>query len=153
MIRLLTPLRHWAKENGAACVVVHHSRKNAKDGKNARTTADDVRGSGAIFGMADGLLLLTRKASGDLIIEGIYKRGERWERTVDMAAWGEERRVMQPRDKVLHVSDRARQAAALIAEGKSWKEVQDAMSVGSGTLGRWLKAVELAEAAKGGNDE
>lgn len=150
MIRLLTPLRHWAKENGAACVVVHHSRKNAKDGKDARTTADDIRGSGAIFGMADGLVLLTRKKSGDLIVEGIYKRGERWERTIDPGAWTEERRAT-PSPTV--VSENARKAAALIAEGKTWAQVQESMKVGAGTLARWLKAVEIADKAKGGSDE
>lgn len=89
MVRLLRPLRKWAKaqDNEAAVVVVHHSRKINEPG--AKTTAMDLRGSSAIFGKVDGLLTITPSALEDVVeVSGKFKRGRAWTRIIKLGVPG-----------------------------------------------------------------
>lgn len=92
MNRLLRPLQRWAKANRACFLVVHHTRKQSADamheGRNLR--AEDARGTSALFGMADGLIVLTPKGHGKprVHIDVTLKRGQPWEATVELKVWG-----------------------------------------------------------------
>jgi hypothetical protein len=85
MIHILSPLRRWAKENGAAFLIVHHTRKLNED---RAYRADDARGTSAIFGLADGLLAITPgKKPYELLIDGQFKRAPAWTKTIVLGAW------------------------------------------------------------------
>lgn len=101
MNRLLRPLQRWAKDNESAFIIVHHSSKPSGQGVDAskyRYTSNDMRGSSAMFGLADAVLSLTPKADGQLIIHARFKRGRSWERTIQLAAFD---RVGQDAHEVL----------------------------------------------------
>lgn len=85
MIQLLSPLRRWAKENDATFLLVHHPRK--LDDERAYR-ASDIRGSGALFGACDALLMLTpTKNRLQVEIAATFKKHPGWVKTVDIAAW------------------------------------------------------------------
>ena len=88
MNRLLRPIRQWAVEHDAALVVVHHSKKPGEDHGNY--TANDMRGSGALFGIADGVLMFTPKgkAKDQIHIDAVFKRGAAWQQTVTFGSYG-----------------------------------------------------------------
>lgn len=86
MNRLLRPLRQWAVENESCLVVVHHTRKPA-DTQNANYEALDMRGSSALFGIADGVLILSPVGELKVRIKATFKRAAGWDRTVDIAAY------------------------------------------------------------------
>jgi hypothetical protein len=83
MNRLLRPLQAWAKDHGSAVLVVHHTKK--KD--EGDFTANDLRGSNAIFGIADGVLMLTPKGHGMTNIKATFKRAQGWDRTIRIASY------------------------------------------------------------------
>ena len=85
MIRILAPLQRWAKENGCAMLIVHHTRKLNED---RAYRADDVRGSSGIFGLADALLLITPKDQYEIMVEGKFKLSQGWLETWQLAIWG-----------------------------------------------------------------
>lgn len=88
VIKLLRPLHRWAKDNEAAFVVVHHARKKM-GGDQSDYSATDLRGSGAIYGKADGILVFTPKNQSGLIsITATFKRGAGWTREIQFAAYG-----------------------------------------------------------------
>lgn len=89
MNRLLRPLQRWAKKNKCAFLVLHHTRK--PDGKDADKlmTAADMRGSSALFGLADGVIVVTRLRDGQIHFDVVHKRGVAWDRTVRLGLWGE----------------------------------------------------------------
>lgn len=85
MIQLVAPLRRWAKNNGATVLVVHHTRKLDED---RPYRAADMRGTSALFGLADGILVVTpTKQRCTLTIEGIFKRGKGWTKTITFGFW------------------------------------------------------------------
>ncbi len=86
MNRLLRPLQRWAKENDSCILVVHHTKK--KEDTSAGYNPDDLRGSGALFGIADGVLMLTPKGEGNLEIRATFKRAEGWVKQLKLAAYG-----------------------------------------------------------------
>lgn len=90
MNRLLRPLRKWAVEAKSSLVIVHHARK-LTEGKTI-ATPEDIRGSSAIFGKADGVLVLTRRDMNTAMvnIHAVFKRARGWERTIELAAYGGE---------------------------------------------------------------
>jgi len=92
MIRLLRPLQRWAKDHDSALVVVHHTKK--KD--EGDYTANDLRGSSAIFGAADAVLILSPKPDGMTTISATFKRAASWERTIRIASYGQAE--MQPEE-------------------------------------------------------
>lgn len=85
LARILIPLRRWAKDNDSAIVVVHHTRKLDEE----RTfRADDLRGSSALFGLADGLLMITpTRTPMQFIYAAKFKRGGGWEKNIQLAAY------------------------------------------------------------------
>ncbi len=88
MNRLLRPLRTWAVENDASMVVVHHTRKPA-DSANAQYEALDMRGTSALFGIADGVLILSPTANELTVrVKATFKRAAGWDRTVTLSAYG-----------------------------------------------------------------
>lgn len=91
MIMMLQPFQMWAVKNRKAVIIVHHSRKlgEDKDGGKRMATANDIRGTSALLGMADAALTITAKSQTGLIhIDALFKRGESWQRTIQLGAWG-----------------------------------------------------------------
>jgi hypothetical protein len=85
MIRIIAPWRRWAKENGCCFCIVHHTRKLDED---RAYKASDVRGTSALFGLCDGLLVLTPgKESYEVIIDAKMKRGKPWIKTIRLGVW------------------------------------------------------------------
>lgn len=89
MNRLLRPIRKWAVENDAAFIVVHHSSKPGEN-HSGTMTANDLRGSSAIFGIADGVLMFTPKGKSreSIHIDAVFKRGAAWQQTVTFGSYG-----------------------------------------------------------------
>ncbi len=87
MNRLLRPLRTWAVKNNAAFVVVHHTKKPGEG--HQKYDMSDMRGTGALFGIADGILIATpsQKISNCLNIKAKFKRAREWERQIQLAAY------------------------------------------------------------------
>lgn len=85
MIRMIAPLRRWAKENGCCALVVHHTRKLDED---RQYKAADMRGTSALFGLCDGVLIMS-PAQGPLTvqIDAQFKRAKPWNKIVQLAAW------------------------------------------------------------------
>lgn len=90
MVMMLQPIQQWATKNKKAVVIVHHSNKLQadRDGSKRMANANDMRGSGALFGLADAVLTITGKGKGLVHIDAIMKRGEAWQRTVQLGIWG-----------------------------------------------------------------
>lgn len=88
MNRLLRPLQRWAKDNKAAFLVVHHTRKLDDKDPERVLTAQDLRGSSAIFGLADGVIVITPRRDGQVHFDVVHKRGQPWERTIKLGVWG-----------------------------------------------------------------
>lgn len=89
MNRLLRPLQRWAKDHGSALLVVHHARKLGTDEQDRNLTAGDLRGTSALFGLADGVIVLTPKGRAGIHFNVVVKRGVPWERTIKLGAWQE----------------------------------------------------------------
>lgn len=89
MVGMMQPLQRWAMLNNAAVIVNHHSKKLEDEKGNGRTArASDMRGSSALFGLADGVITFTKKSVGVVHLDAVFKRGEPWERTVQLGIWG-----------------------------------------------------------------
>lgn len=85
MVKLLAPLRRWAKDEQACVVIVHHTRKLDED---RQLRASDVRGSSAMFGLADGLVLLSPTSNDyEIIFDVQPKRGKHFVQTVQLGIW------------------------------------------------------------------
>lgn len=86
MIRIIGPIRRWAKDNGACVLIVHHTRK-VEEGKAYK--AADMRGTSALFGLCDGIIMLTPapKAQYTVQMEATFKRGEGWTKVLSFAIW------------------------------------------------------------------
>lgn len=91
MIQMLRPIRKWAVDNGAAVVIVHHTRKKQGEDQSSKYTANDLRGSSALFGKGDGILIFTphEGSPGLLTIDAKFKRARSWTRDLQFAAYGE----------------------------------------------------------------
>lgn len=73
LVRPLVPLREAVLAYGGALVVVHHARKKGNDDKSGMMDFDRVRGTGALWGMSDAGLLLSRMASGAVNVNCVFK--------------------------------------------------------------------------------
>jgi hypothetical protein len=131
MQRLLRPLQRWAKENHAALLVVHHTRKLAS-GEVRNLEAADARGTSALFGLADGLITLTPKGDTSVHFNVVVKRGASWSRTIKLRVWGT--------GGELDAEGKA--ALALIAQGKSQAEMAEALGVSLSTVSRRVAALK-----------
>lgn len=85
MVRMLQPIREWAMQNDAALVLVHHTVKVSDE--VTQFDAKHLRGSGAIFGKTDGVIMMTRRPDGKYYIKAIFKRAKGWERTLQLALY------------------------------------------------------------------
>ncbi len=85
MIRLLRPLRKWAMENECCLMIVHHTKKR-EDGGAGGYDNNDIRGSSAIFGAADCILVLSPRGT-QTEIRATFKRAKSWTRTITVAAY------------------------------------------------------------------
>ena len=84
MMDVLAPWQEWAKDNHAGVVCCHHVRKPSE----ARDyTSDDARGSTAIIGMCDAVMVITPK-NDHLLVKATYKRAQPWERLLRLGTWG-----------------------------------------------------------------
>lgn len=90
MVHMLQPIQQYAVKNRMAVLIVHHSKKlgTDKDGGKRMAQADDMRGTSALFGMADAVLTVTAKSKGQIHIDAIFKRAESWQRTIQLGIWG-----------------------------------------------------------------
>lgn len=90
MVMMLQPVQQWAVKNRKSVVIVHHSKKlgEERDGGKRMANANDMRGSSALFGLADAVLTITGKGKGLVHIDAIMKRGEAWQRTIQLGIWG-----------------------------------------------------------------
>lgn len=87
IINIIRPLRQWAIEQGSAVVVVHHTRKMAEG--QLEYTNEDLRGTGALLGKADAVLMVTPlNDTGRLKVRATFKRATGWDRTMQLAAYG-----------------------------------------------------------------
>lgn len=87
MNRLLRPIQRWAVDNHAAFIVVHHTKKkNTRD--DGDYTALDMRGSSALFAIADGVLMVTPRGGTKLHVLATFKRAEGWSRDFQLGVWG-----------------------------------------------------------------
>lgn len=91
MVMMLQPIQQYAVKNGMSVIIVHHSKKIGEDKDGAKRTAgaSDMRGTSALFGMADAVLSLTGRGKAQVHIDAIFKRGEGWTRTIKLGVWGE----------------------------------------------------------------
>jgi hypothetical protein len=79
-------------KNRKSGIIVHHSKKLGEDkdsGKMRNATANDMRGTSALFGMADCVLSCTAKGRGLVHVSSVSKRAEAWERTIQLGLWGQ----------------------------------------------------------------
>ncbi len=99
MNRLLRPIRQWAVKHDSAVIIVHHTTKKNGDDKDPIYRAADMRGTGALFGIADAVLMLTPKgdpAEGRIFIEATFKRAAGWEKEITLAAYGANETASEP---------------------------------------------------------
>jgi hypothetical protein len=86
IVKILKPIRDWAKRNDSCVLVVHHPRKLAQD--QVKFKRQDARGSGAIAGKADTHLTISPKGSYHTI-EAVFKRARGWTRDLVLGLDGE----------------------------------------------------------------
>lgn len=92
MVQMLQPFQQWCVANRKSGIIVHHSKKLGEDkdsGKQRNATANDMRGTSALFGMADCVLSCTAKGKGLIHLSSVSKRAEAWERTIQLGLWGQ----------------------------------------------------------------
>lgn len=80
MSSLLSPLRSWAHANEASVLVVHHTGKPREGSAGAPTRRENnVRGSSAIMGKVDGMILLDEATGGGQDLQFIGKHAAPWD--------------------------------------------------------------------------
>lgn len=89
MNRVLRPVQRWAKHNDSTLLVVHHTRKPEGKDADRNLSATDLRGTSAMYGLADGTITLTPKGRAGVHFSVVLKRGEPWEQTIKLGTWGE----------------------------------------------------------------
>lgn len=89
MNRLLRPLQKWAKETASAVVIVHHvKKKQTGDGKEDEGyTPDDLRGTTALHGIADGVLMITPLPEGYIRLRAQFKRAAGYDKQFRLATY------------------------------------------------------------------
>lgn len=90
MVQLLKPWREWAIKSQSALLVVHHTAK-LEPGQN-KYGPEKLRGSSALFGMADATLMVTPMDFDNerTRIEAKFRRGQAWERVFTLGVYGRE---------------------------------------------------------------
>ena len=133
MNRLLRPLQRWAKRNRSCFLVVHHTRKRGGQDTERNLTAEDARGTSAMFGLADGLITLTPKGKGRVHFNVILKRGQPFEKTVQLKVWGEG-------EAVVAIDGNARSVFTALVDNPnlSQRDLAEQLSVSQATVSRAL---------------
>lgn len=91
MMAILGPLGKLAHELHMCTLIVHHITKPPKDAKpDTILSPYDMRGTGALYGMADGVTTITPRKDGFLHFESIFKRAPDVSRTIRLGIWGQE---------------------------------------------------------------
>lgn len=88
MVRVLRPVRQWAVEHDSTVLCVHHTRKPV-DVQQQKYDPLDMRGSSAIWGKADGALIITPLSETELEIKAVFKRAGGWTRKITLGVWGQ----------------------------------------------------------------
>lgn len=135
MIRLLAPLRSWAVDNDAAVLVVHHTRKPSEETKGATYDPLDLRGSGALFGIADAVLMLTPKKSGHLTLSATFKRAPSYEVRFTFGAYGVE-------DGAEVIDEKVRLFCNLIGQGAAHAAACEQLGLKGADLPRALETLK-----------
>lgn len=117
MNRLLRPIQRWAKENDSCFLVVHHTRKKSQEDKGDYTTGD-MRGTTALFGIADGVIVITPRPQGKLYLKGTYKRGPEWEKTITLKMWGAEGPELATENTMLALNDNEKKILKQLVKGR-----------------------------------
>lgn len=80
MNRLLRPLQRWARLVQGAVLVVHHTAKPREGRTPGPMGPEDLRGSGALWAIADGAIMLTPIRLGQSArVMAKFKRAGGWE--------------------------------------------------------------------------
>lgn len=114
VVRVLRPLQQWAKKYDSTVLLIHHTVKGNDELESFE--AKHLRGTGAIFGKADAVLMVTPRPGGALLIKATFKRARPWERTLKLATWDN------------HVAgepliDRDKRVLALVKKGMAAAEI------------------------------
>lgn len=121
--RMLRPVRKWAKDTNSSILLVHHVRKLA-DGQT-EYSQEDARGSSALVGMADGIIVISPKDDGTKVIQTTYKRAGSQKMHIQLGTWGKAaREVLSEHDKrvIKALEDGATSAEDLAAKLKMAKQ-------------------------------
>lgn len=140
MISLLRPLHRWGKANDCAIILAHHTRKKAGEESSSPYTTSDIRGSSAIFGKMDGVLIITphEDSPGLLSIRATFKRGKSWARDLQFAAYGETGEVKSAEV----IDDIARMTLSLIKAGvRDHLSMSRQLGIGKKRLGTAIDAL------------
>lgn len=150
MLRLLAPLRRWAIDHDSSFVVVHHTKK-LQEGQT-QATANDMRGSSAMFGVADGVLIATPRAKeGEIVIDATFKRAKGWVRPMTIGSYDN---VGKGGAEVLTEFDN--KVAQTLANGQCMTEAQIQAQLGcrpAQVRDALLKLARVGQARKGSRDE
>jgi hypothetical protein len=149
MNRLLRPIRQWAVEHDSAVMIVHHTKKLSDDLRDSNYSAQDMRGTTALFGIADGVLMLTPKKDGIIHVSATFKRAKGWEKEITLQAYGSTPAV----DKLSNLE--AQVAILMASDVTDLREISERLHVGLdavyGAVGRLSQQKQQAvEAAKKG---
>lgn len=94
VMNILRPLRRFAKDTDKALIITHHTRK-IEEGKVY--TANDARGSSALFGLCDNILVITPgKEPYELLVSRKGKKGPAWEQTFFLNIWDRKGKTNRP---------------------------------------------------------
>lgn len=141
MIRLLRPIRKWAVDNDRAVIFVHHVSKKASDQKGENYDAMDMRGSGALFGKADGLMVVTPKGKEEerrIHIQAIFKRALGWKKEIQLAAYN--RKGM---DATVFINDLSKKVLVIMQIGATkTKDIAEQLNAGPGATKEALKSLQ-----------
>lgn len=89
--QVLGPLVRWSHAREAAVIAVHHINKPPTDAQVKSNAGGmySMRGSGAIPGLADGIVVIEpTQEEGTIIIHTTFKRGTSWRRVVRLGVPG-----------------------------------------------------------------
>lgn len=137
MVMMLQPIQQFAVRTGLAVVIVHHSKKlGDKDGAMRNANANDMRGTSALFGMADAVLTCTGKPNNSVHIDAILKRGEPWQKTFQLGIWNKPKAVEPLTPQAVGILN-------LLRSGLSPTLVQKMLNLSPGA---WTDALKQLEA-------
>lgn len=89
MTAILGPLGKVAHELQLCILIIHHISKPSKDNGDKAVTPYDMRGTSALYGMADGITTVTPRKGGFLQLDSVFKRADDFSRTIRLGIWGE----------------------------------------------------------------